>query len=182
LRIDPSMRNPKRNPLVIDSELIYQASLANYPRDMASASMDKESVYVEEGRFRAVPVDRPVSSQEAAGEDAETAAEPRQIGVNDAAGTTGEGTGRRTGTRPGSQEPVGGPMVGRPRTSPSSTRRTAPRGGTPLVAAPPGSSVPAAAPPPPAEVTPAPGPAEPEPPPESLPEPTPATPVEEEPS
>lgn len=182
MRIDPAMRDPKRNPLVIDSELIYQASLTNYARDVASASMAKESMYVEESRFRAVPVDRPVSSQEAAGEDAESGTEPRQIGVNDAAGATAEpGTGRRAGTRPGSQESVGGPMVGRPRTSPSATRRPVPRGGAPLVAAPTSSSAPAP-PPPSAEVTPAPGPAEPEPPPESLPEPTPATPIEEEPS
>src|SRR5262249_3852304 len=37
LRIDPSMRDPRRNPLVVDSELIYRASLANYDRDVASA-------------------------------------------------------------------------------------------------------------------------------------------------
>ena len=89
LRIDPSIRDPRRNPLVVDSEMFYRASLLNYKHDMASAAMVRDDVYAEEGRFRAVPVDRPVTSQEAAApEEAEPVnVEPRQIGVSDAAGT-----------------------------------------------------------------------------------------------
>src|SRR5262249_36765387 len=67
----------------------------------------QDTVYVEEGRFRAVPVDRPVSSQEVAtGEDAEAAPEPRNVGAADAAGTvaepasTGPGPGRRPAAHP----------------------------------------------------------------------------------
>ncbi len=177
LRIDPSMRDPKRNPLIIDSELIYRASLANYERDVASATMGKDSVYIEEVRFRAVPVDRPVSSQEASGEEPDAAAEPRNVGPSDAAGVAGTES-APTGPGPGRGHPAARPA---PRAQPARGRTaTAPRGGTPLVAAPPGSTVPP--PPPPVELTPPPS-GEPESPPqESMPEPTPATPVEEEPS
>jgi hypothetical protein len=179
LRIDPSMRDPRRNPLVVDSELIYRASLANYQRDVATATMVKDSVYVEENRFRAVPVDKPVSSQEASGEDAETPVEPRNVGPGESAGVVepppaGPGPGR------GHIAPRVTPRAGQqPRPRPAAG--TAPRGGTPLIAAPPGSSVPNP-PPPPVEATPPP-PAEPESPPqESMPEATPAPPPEEEPS
>jgi len=171
MRFDPSMRDPRRNPLIIDSELIYKVSLANYPRDIAAASMGKDSIYVEESRFRTVPVDRPVSSQEASGEDGEPVVEPRQIGVSDAAGsaTSGEATSpAATGRHPGARPT--------PRSSQTTHPRPVPRGGTPLVTAPPGATVPPA--PPPVEAAPPPPPAEPETPPESMPEP----PVEEEPS
>jgi Tetratricopeptide repeat len=171
MRIDPSMRNPRRNPLVIDSTLIYQASIANYPLDIATASMSKETVYVEESRFRTVPVDRPVSSQEAAGVDEEAVAEPRQIGVSDAAGSATSETAPGTAGRHPAVRPT-------PRSPQAQRPRPVPRGGTPLVAAPPGATV--LPPPPPAEAVPP--PAEPESPPESMPEPTPAAPVEEEPS
>lgn len=182
LRIDPSIRDPRRNPLVVDSEMFYRASLLNYKHDMASAAMVRDDVYAEEGRFRAVPVDRPVTSQEAAApEEAEPVnVEPRQIGVSDAAGTAPEGAagGRRTGARPGAQEPTGTPVVGRPRSPQAPPRRVVARGGTPLVAAPPGAPVPA--PPPPVEA--APPQTETENPPETMPEPTPAAPSEDEPS
>ncbi len=175
MRIDPSMRDPRRNPLVLDSGIIYRASLVNYPLDIASASMVKDDVYVEESRFRTLPVDRSVTSKEAA-EEAETEGEPRQIGVSDAAGSVGAEPAPAAGSRR-TGGPGGAPAVGRPRQQ--VPRRTAvPRGGTPLVAAPPGSSIPPA--PPPQEVTPP--PSEPEIPPESMPEPTPEAPMEEEPS
>ncbi|HEY4229832.1 MAG TPA: tetratricopeptide repeat protein [Thermoanaerobaculia bacterium] len=179
LRIDPSMRDPRRNPLVVDSELIYRASLANYPRDVASATMVKDSIYVEDGRFRAVPVDRPVSSQEASGEEPDAAAEPRNIGPGESAGVVEPAP---TGPGPGRGHPASRvtPRAGQQSARPRPAAGTAPRGGTPLIAAPPGSNVPP--PPPPVELTPPPA-AEPESPPqESMPEPTPAPPAEEEPS
>jgi hypothetical protein len=180
--IDPAMRDPHRNPLIIDSELIYQASLLNYARDLSSASMNKESVYVEERRFRAMPVDRALTSQEAsAQDDLETGSEPRQIGPANAAGSAAEGSPatRRSGVRANPQDATVNPLTGRPRTPPA-RKPPPPHGGTPIVAVPPGASAPAPAPPPAAEVSPR--PPEPEPPPESMPEPTPAAPVEEEPS
>src|SRR6266508_308505 len=46
--IDPTMRDPKRNPLVVDSRLIDRVSLENYPRDLATASMGGEAGYTEQ--------------------------------------------------------------------------------------------------------------------------------------
>jgi tetratricopeptide (TPR) repeat protein len=66
LRIDPSMRDVRRNPLVADTRLLDQVSLENYSRDLASAAVKAEAVYVEEPRFRRPPVDRALSSEEVA--------------------------------------------------------------------------------------------------------------------
>jgi len=64
LRIDPSMRNPRRNPLAADTQLLDRASLVNYERDLARASLSSDELYVEEARFKSVPVDRPVFESE----------------------------------------------------------------------------------------------------------------------
>jgi hypothetical protein len=84
--IDPAIRDAKRNPLVIDSELIYLASLANYQRDMAVASMDDAHAYFDNDRFRKLPVDRAISSREVEA-DEEPEPQPRNVG----AGATGTG-------------------------------------------------------------------------------------------
>jgi len=91
LQIDPNMRDPRRNPLVVQTELMYQASLANYPHDRAVASMKTDAVFFEEGKFRHVPVDRPLTSQEVAAGEEEAEPPPREIGPGNAAGTV-EGT------------------------------------------------------------------------------------------
>ena len=86
--IDPAIRDAKRNPLVIDSELIYLASLANYQRDMAVASMDDAHAYFDNDRFRKLPVDRAISSKEVEADEGSELG-PRNVG----AGTgTGAGT------------------------------------------------------------------------------------------
>jgi tetratricopeptide (TPR) repeat protein len=64
IRIDNSMRDPKVNPLVIDSRLIDQASLVNYPSDVARAALPHEAGYVDVARFRPVPIDRSLDSAE----------------------------------------------------------------------------------------------------------------------
>ncbi len=64
LTIDPAMRDPRRNPLVVDTRLLDRVSLENYPKDFATASMATEAAYAEEARFRGVPVDRPLASEE----------------------------------------------------------------------------------------------------------------------
>jgi hypothetical protein len=193
--IDPSMRDPRRNPLVIDSMLIYQASLVNYRRDLAEISMRNEDVYVEEEPpFRRVPVDRALSSREASGEeDAEEPAAPRQIGAPGSAGAAGtsaaagaaavEAPAPRRGPRP---VPADAPPIlglrGRTPSPPGAPRRRPPSS----VAPPAREQAPEAeAPPPgpaPTEETPEAGP--PEGAPEAAPEPTPTPgpPVEEEPS
>ena len=61
LQIDPGMRDLKRNPLVVDSRLLDRASLENYPRDLAAASMTAEALYADVA-LRKVPLDRTLSS------------------------------------------------------------------------------------------------------------------------
>jgi tetratricopeptide (TPR) repeat protein len=64
LRVDPSMRNPRRNPLAAETQLLDRASLVNYERDLARASLQADELYAEDGRFKNVPVDRPVFESE----------------------------------------------------------------------------------------------------------------------
>jgi hypothetical protein len=63
-RLDRRMRDPQHNPLVVDTRLLERASLVNYPRDIAVAAMSEDQAYADEGRFRKVPVDRPLSSSD----------------------------------------------------------------------------------------------------------------------
>lgn len=63
-RLDPQMRDPRFNPLVVDTRLLERASLVNYPRDVAVAAMNEDQAFADEARFRDVPVDRPLSSSE----------------------------------------------------------------------------------------------------------------------
>jgi tetratricopeptide (TPR) repeat protein len=63
-RLDPDMRDPRNNPLVIDSRLIDRASLENYPRDLAVASMRSDQGYADAWRFRSAPIDRPLSTDD----------------------------------------------------------------------------------------------------------------------
>jgi tetratricopeptide (TPR) repeat protein len=160
--IDPAIRDPRHNPLIIDSELIYLASLANYERDLAVASMVDSHVYNDTDRYRKLPTNRVISSKEIeSDEDAETAA-PRDVGSPAPAGAAGaseparRGAGSRTTVAPG-QKITPGPR--RPPLSP----RPQPPGAAPVPA--------------PAAVTPAPGEsAEPPPGPEPSPEPSPEAP------
>lgn len=62
--IDPSMRDPRRNPLVVDSRLMDRVSLRNYPKDLARASMGSEAGYVDPRLAHRAPIDRPLSSED----------------------------------------------------------------------------------------------------------------------
>lgn len=64
LRIEPLMRDPRHNPLVVDTRLLYRASLRNYQRDLASASLLESAAFAEAGFFSRVPTDRTLWSQE----------------------------------------------------------------------------------------------------------------------
>jgi len=87
--IDPAMRDPKRNPLIIDCQLVYLASLENYRRDVAVASMGDAEVYFDNDRYRKLPTNRAISSREVENdEETEPSAAPRNVG---APGTTGAG-------------------------------------------------------------------------------------------
>lgn len=181
--IDPGIRDAKRNPLVIDSELIYLASLANYQRDMAVASMDDAHVYFENDRFRKLPVDRAISSKEVeSDEEPEPQPTPRNVGAAGSAGAAGaaEAPGRR-GQRapaPAAESQPGVVRGGARPPAPGGARTKTPR----AVSQP---FQPAPAPTPPPETVEPPPEASPDaPPPESAPEPatTPGPPQEVEPS
>ncbi|HLN58975.1 MAG TPA: tetratricopeptide repeat protein [Thermoanaerobaculia bacterium] len=64
LQIDPGMRDPKRNPLIVDTTLMAFVSLENYPRDMATASMISDANYSDQSLVRRLPVDRTLSSED----------------------------------------------------------------------------------------------------------------------
>jgi tetratricopeptide (TPR) repeat protein len=63
LWIDPAMRDPHHNPLVIDSVLMDRASLQNYGRDVAAASLASDLGYTATPRSRP-RVDQPIWSDE----------------------------------------------------------------------------------------------------------------------
>jgi tetratricopeptide (TPR) repeat protein len=64
LRLDPQMRDPRTNSLIVDTRLLDRISLENYARDIAVASMNSDQVFADQGRFRRAPVDRPLSSKD----------------------------------------------------------------------------------------------------------------------
>ncbi len=64
LQIDPGMRDPKRNPLIVDTRLLDRVSLENYPRDMAVAAMASDAAYSNPSMTRKLPLDRTLSSED----------------------------------------------------------------------------------------------------------------------
>ena len=179
MRIDPSMRNARRNPLVVDAELLYLASVENYSRDLATASMHNDLLYIEEARFQQVPVDRALTAEEVAEEEAELEPEPepREIGPTGAPGPGVAGPAAKPPvrrSRPPAAGEVGGSVLGgqgrTPGARPPRMGRPTPR--PPVAAAP----APAATPLPEELMEPIGDPAEPE----TVPEPTPTPPAPEE--
>ena len=141
-RLDARMRDPRHNPLIVDTRLLERASLVNYPRDVAVAAMTADQEYVDEDRFREVPVDRPVSTS-----DIEDAPAPEPVDAT----VTAPVTPRAPATiplRPGQTRPQGGQSVP-PGTQPVTPRTQALPPGTPPI-------LPAGAPPPPPAPTPTP--------------------------
>jgi tetratricopeptide (TPR) repeat protein len=63
-RIDNSLRDPKRNPLIVDSRLVDRASLTNYQRDLARATQKSEDAYADAARFRPLPIERTLDTEE----------------------------------------------------------------------------------------------------------------------
>ena len=102
LRLDPHMRDPAHNPLIIDTRLLERASLVNYPRDIAAAAIGADQAYADEGRFRKVPVDRPLSES-----DVEDPASPEPVDATVTAPVTPKAPGTIP-LRPGQTRPQGG--------------------------------------------------------------------------
>lgn len=102
LRLDPQMRDPRYNPLIVDTRLLERASLVNYPRDVAIAAMKADQAYADEARFREVPVDRPLSSS-----DIEDSPAPEPVDATVTAPVTPRGPASLP-LRPGQTRPQGG--------------------------------------------------------------------------
>lgn len=134
-RLDPQMRDPRHNPLILDTRLLERASLVNYPRDLAVAARNENQAYADEARFRDVPVDRPLESS-----DVEDPSAPEPVDATVSAPVTPAAP-ATIPLRPGQTRPQGGQGV------PAGTQPVPP-GTRPL---PPGTPplLPAGAPPPP---------------------------------
>jgi tetratricopeptide (TPR) repeat protein len=105
LRIDPRMRDPRVNPLIVDTRLLDRVSLENYSRDMASAAMAVDQAWADAARLRRVPTDRPLASS-----DVEDLAAPEPV---DATVTVQPGQ-----TRPQQALPPGTPPLPPPTPTP----------------------------------------------------------------
>ena len=64
LRIDPSLRWPSRNPLVVQTRLLYRASLDNYERDLAAASLAGDGEFADRAVWERLQPQRPVNTSE----------------------------------------------------------------------------------------------------------------------
>jgi tetratricopeptide (TPR) repeat protein len=102
LRLDPQMRDPAHNPLIVDTRLLERASLVNYPRDIAVAAISDDQAYADEGRFRKVPVDRTLSTS-----DVEDPAAPEPVDATVSAPVTPQAP-ASIPLRPGQTRPMGG--------------------------------------------------------------------------
>lgn len=109
LRIDPQMRDPRVNPLIVDTRLLDRVSLENYQRDIAAAAMAGDRGWADEVRFRKVPVDRPVSSSEI-----EDAPAPEPVDATVTAPPTRSAPPVRIPARPGQTRPQSGLPPGTP--------------------------------------------------------------------
>lgn len=115
LRIDASMRDARRNPLVADTRLLDRVSLTNYERDLAVATLPSESRWADENRYARTPVNRALDADEADG-----AAPPVPA--------LGEGAASAVSVAAPSAAPAAGRQTPPPG-QPSSTARPMPPGG-----------------------------------------------------
>ena len=93
LRIDPSLRWPARNPLVVQTRLLFRASLANYERDLAAATLAGDGEFADRAVWERLQPQRPVNTSEL-----EPEAEPEDAAPAVAASATGR--------------PAGAPIIG----------------------------------------------------------------------
>jgi hypothetical protein len=86
LRIDPSLRWPARNPLAVQTRLLYRASIENYPRDLAGVDVADEASFADRAVWELLHPQRPVNTADL---DTDTTAEEEPA---PAAGGTGAPT------------------------------------------------------------------------------------------
>lgn len=109
LRIDREMRDPRVNPLIVDTRLLDRVSLENYPRDIASAAMTVDQAWADAERFRQLPTDRPLSSSEV-----EDAPAPEPVDATVAAPPPASAPPVRIPLQPGQTRPQQGLPPGTP--------------------------------------------------------------------
>jgi hypothetical protein len=128
LRIDPSLRWPTRNPLVVQTRLLYRASLVNYDRDLAGADLAGEGEFADRAVWEKLQPQHPVNTSElepesAEGEDTATAVAAPATGHPAAAPIIG---GKPSAAGPyAPRSPTNGARPGRPN-PPSRTTVPAP--------------------------------------------------------
>ncbi len=76
LRIDPSLRWPARNPLVVQSRILYRASLVNYGRDLASTDVADEESFADRAVWERLHPERTVSTTDLESENTPEEGEP----------------------------------------------------------------------------------------------------------
>jgi tetratricopeptide (TPR) repeat protein len=64
LRLDNSLRRPVRNPLAVQTKLLYRASLVNYERDIAGAVLNGESVFMDPAILQRLSPEEPINAAE----------------------------------------------------------------------------------------------------------------------
>jgi tetratricopeptide (TPR) repeat protein len=121
LRIDASMRDPRRNPLVADTRLLDRISLANYDRDLAVATLPSETRWADESRFARTPVNRALDADEAEGTPPAAAPVPAEAAapaVSVPVPAAGSASGRPTPPPARVPNASTAPMSGYPRPAP----------------------------------------------------------------
>jgi hypothetical protein len=128
LRIDDSLRLPSRNPLAVQTRLLYRVSLENYPRDLAAATLAVDARFAQPELFKKVALDRPVDAEEVKPPEEEAEVPP----VSPAKWTPSASAAPVIGTRPAKVAPTGQRPVARPipqkppAANPSGTRSVPP--------------------------------------------------------
>lgn len=64
LRIDPSLRWPSRNPLAVQTRLLYRASIVNYPRDLAGVDVAEEASFADRAVWEVLHPQKPVNTSD----------------------------------------------------------------------------------------------------------------------
>ncbi len=163
LRIDDSLRQPARNPLVVQTRLLYRVSLENYQRDLAAATQAVDAKFAQPELFKKIALDRPVDTEEVKPPEEEEQAQVRP--ATPAKWTQSASTAPRMVQKPVPPRPAPRPVPPRPQPQQgqaAGVKGVSPRTGTITLPVMPGRTFipPAAAPPPaaqpPATQTPAP--------------------------
>jgi len=80
LRIDPSLRWPSRNPLAVQTRLLYRASIENYPRDLAGVDVAEEASFADRAVWEVLHPQRPVNAADLDADASDDEGNPTVVG------------------------------------------------------------------------------------------------------